>query len=411
MEHKPASSVLTLLSCLLFLSVFSPGWLIAQEKGPVFWTHGGNWGNWLKITAHPGLAIRTACGDDSTLNNYPVSSTDWQLRNGYTEPMAVVWRVQFFNDTSGKNEMSGWMLEHFKAGEVSDGWNVEAGHCKAINVISVQVKCAVRDGDEAKCYNSDGNPYPPRPADAYRGDHNPSSSLAGSKNGSNSASKLIQGAKRTGLGGTTWSCRSNDFPGHVTEVLHFNADGTVRNSNDPDPTRKNEWTQSSDDILWKDTHDDGVQIEYSGKKSGETIVFQLNSRSGSGGESKFIQTNTCKNIDPEGRQPMSWTQTAEAKYISTWDCYAVHSNSVYVSDAPFSIYVTGNDDERFPILNLKWENWIGQKYHIMEFAEGGCGGDVSGDVGRAEENRQRTLSSLKIRYPQATFITVHWSPN
>jgi len=121
MEHKPASSVLTLLSCLLFLSVFSPGWLIAQEKGPVFWTHGGNWGNWLKITAHPGLAIRTACGDDSTLNNYPVSSTDWQLRNGYTEPMAVVWRVQFFDDSVGKNKMSGWMLEHLKAGEVLDG--------------------------------------------------------------------------------------------------------------------------------------------------------------------------------------------------------------------------------------------------------------------------------------------------
>lgn len=53
---------------------------------------------------------------------------DWQLRNGYAQPMAVVWRVQFFNDTSGKNEMSGWMLEHLKAGEALDGWNVEGGH-------------------------------------------------------------------------------------------------------------------------------------------------------------------------------------------------------------------------------------------------------------------------------------------
>jgi hypothetical protein len=173
MERKPASRLLTLFVDLLFLSLFFSGPLVAQEKGPVFWTRGGNWGTWLKISAHPGLAIRTACGDDSTLKSYPVSSTDWQLRNNYTEPMAVVWKVQFFNDTSGKNEMSGWMLEHLKAGEVLDGWDVEGGHCQARNFISVQVKCAVPEADEAKCYKSNGEPYPPRPDGAYSGDHNP----------------------------------------------------------------------------------------------------------------------------------------------------------------------------------------------------------------------------------------------
>lgn len=214
MKHKPASSVLTLVSCLLFLSLFSPGRLIAQEKGPVFWTRGGNWGNWLKISNYPGLAIRTACGDDSTLNNYPVSSTDWQLRNGYVEPMAVVWRVQFFDDSVGKNKMSGWMLEHFKPGEVSDGWSVEAGHCKARNVISVQVKCAVRDGDEAKCYNSDGNPYPPRPDGAFSGDHNP--------NAQATASDSRSGPAKDAASFDYWICSASDG-GHnyFTQIFHF----------------------------------------------------------------------------------------------------------------------------------------------------------------------------------------------
>ena len=188
--------LLVLLTCLFLLF---PGQVAAQEKGPVFWTHGGNWGNWLKITAHPGLAIRTACGDDSTLKTYPVSSTDWQLRNGYVEPMAVVWRVQFFDDSVGKNKMSGWMLEHLKAGEVLDGWNVEGGHCQARNFISVQVKCAVREADVAKCYDADGNPYPPRPDGAFSGDHNP--------NGSGSGSHVGQAGKRApALVSAYWVC-------------------------------------------------------------------------------------------------------------------------------------------------------------------------------------------------------------
>ena len=202
MERKPIGSLLKFfVYFLLFLPFFNCGSLEAQEKGPVFWTRGGNWGNWLKITAYPGLAIRTACGDDSTLKNYLVSSTDWQLRNGYTEPMAVVWRVQFFDDTIGKNKMGGWMLTHLKADEVLDGWNVEGGHCQARNVISVQVKCAVRDRDEAKCYNSDGKPYPPRPDGAFSGDHNPSGSLAGS------GGKAKQGGLASRLVGTNWFCK------------------------------------------------------------------------------------------------------------------------------------------------------------------------------------------------------------
>ena len=176
------------------LSSMARSRLGARDKGPVFWgLLEAIGGTGLKLSNDPGLAIRTACGDDSTLNNYPVSSTDWQLRNGYTEPMAVVWRVQFFNGTSGKNEMSGWMLEHLKAGEVSDGWSVEAGHCKARNVISVQVECAVRDSDEAKCYNSDGNPYPTRPTGAFSGDHNPNLPNSGSTSKANGGLQKASG--------------------------------------------------------------------------------------------------------------------------------------------------------------------------------------------------------------------------
>jgi hypothetical protein len=222
MERKSVSSLLTLFVYFLSLLFSSP--LVAQEKAPVFWTRGGNWGNWLKITAYPGLAIRTACGDDSTLKNHLVSSTDWQLRNGYTEPMAVVWRAQFFDDTIGKNKMGGWMLTHLKAGEVLDGWNVEGGHCQARNFISVQVKCAVREADVAKCYDADGNPYPPRPDGAFSGDHNP--------NGSGSDSHVKQAGKRApALVSAYWVCvavfraswganvKNNYYEGVVTNVF------------------------------------------------------------------------------------------------------------------------------------------------------------------------------------------------
>jgi hypothetical protein len=210
---------LTLLKsflCLLcVISLSFPGPLNAQDKGPVFWTHGGNWGEWSKISAYPGLAVRTACGDDSTLKNYPVSSTDWQLQNNYTEPMAVVWRVQFFNDTSGKNEMSGWMSEHLQAGEVLDGWNVEGGHCQARNVISVQVKCAVPEGkgDDAKCYDPDGNPYP-TPGGAYSRDHNP--------NLQNTSETIDTAPIKTGQVAAYWICqnRVQDFQYYVlTDVF------------------------------------------------------------------------------------------------------------------------------------------------------------------------------------------------
>ena len=105
---------------------------------------------------------------------------------------------------------------------------------------------------------------------------------------------------------------------------------------------------------------------------------------------------------------MSWTQTAEAKYSSGWDCYVVHGNNVYVSDAAFTIYLA-EDDDRMPVLDFKWKNWLSQKYHIVGFAEGGCSGDFSAE--RGEANRQRHLDDLKSQYPQATFITVHWVPN
>jgi hypothetical protein len=250
------------LHLLPLLTVFSSGHLSGQEKDSVFWTHGGNWGSWLKITAHPGLAIRTACGDDSMLKNYPVSSTDWQLRNNYHEPMAVVWRVQFFNDTSGKNEMSGWMLEHLAAGEVSDGWNVEGGHCQARNFISVQVKCAVPEADQAKCYNSDGNPYPPRPDGAFNGDHKPTSSTA--------ASPTLNG--RSGGHGDTvpiansqWTCVADlaticsamaPTPTRDMWTLTFRDDGSFENvtSSFPYHTDGDTWKQQNGHISWFQEH-------------------------------------------------------------------------------------------------------------------------------------------------------------
>jgi hypothetical protein len=84
----------------------------------------------LKTPNYPGIAIRTACGDNSALNNYPVSSEDWQLQNNYRAPMVVIWRVQFFNKDHGRNEMSGWMLEHLKASEVSNGRKMRASRIR-----------------------------------------------------------------------------------------------------------------------------------------------------------------------------------------------------------------------------------------------------------------------------------------
>ena len=85
--------------------------------------------------------------------------------------MAVVWRVEFFNKDHGRNEMSGWMLEHLKPGEVSDGFSVSAGHCKAINTLRVQVKCAVRETEGnagAACYkDTQGRPIAER-TDQFR---------------------------------------------------------------------------------------------------------------------------------------------------------------------------------------------------------------------------------------------------
>jgi hypothetical protein len=108
------------------------------------------------------------------LQGYAVSSTDWQFRNGYEEFMAVIWRVETFDRNTGKSMMSGWMEEHFAPGQISDGWTVEAGHCKARNAINVQVKCAVKEGQESACFkDSSGNHlYPYRGGD-FRADHSP----------------------------------------------------------------------------------------------------------------------------------------------------------------------------------------------------------------------------------------------
>ena len=126
--------------------------------------------------------MRIACGDNTSLNNYPVSSEDWQIRNGYTKPVAIVWRAQFFDKTTRRNAMGGWMLEHLQPGQISDGWTVVAGHCQARNTLFVQLKCMALDGQEGKqCFNDDsGNPYPLRSSDAFRGDHKPLDNSSGS---------------------------------------------------------------------------------------------------------------------------------------------------------------------------------------------------------------------------------------
>lgn len=162
--------IVTCLLCGGTLIIFA----CAQEAKPEFWTKGGDWGPWLKIPNYPGLAIRTACGDDSTLQSYAVSSTDWQFRNGYDDFMAVIWRVETFDRDTGKSMMSGWMEEFFAPGQTSDGWTVEPGHCKARNVIKVQVKCAEKKDEESACFkDSSGNPYPLRGQSDFRGDHSP----------------------------------------------------------------------------------------------------------------------------------------------------------------------------------------------------------------------------------------------
>lgn len=176
MKTKSLKSTWRLVAWCLGVSLshsFIP--VVAQDNGPVFWTQGGQWGAWSTFSIYPGVAVRVACGDNTTLNNYPVSSEDWQIRNGYTKPVAIVWRVQFFDKTTGKNAMAGWMLEHLQPGEISDGWTVVSGHCQARNALFVQLKCMAPEGEEGKqCFkDSNGNPYPLRAAGAFRGDHKP----------------------------------------------------------------------------------------------------------------------------------------------------------------------------------------------------------------------------------------------
>src|SRR5215470_8438961 len=105
---------------------------------------GGDWGAWAKFPNYPRFSIRTACGDDSQMKGYLVSSEDWQIRNGYAEALAIVWRAQFFDDRIGKNSWTGWMTEHFQAGQTSDAWTVVAGHCGRRNVTDFQIKCMAR---------------------------------------------------------------------------------------------------------------------------------------------------------------------------------------------------------------------------------------------------------------------------
>jgi hypothetical protein len=176
--------------------------------------------------------------------------------------MAVVWRVQFFDDSVGKNKMSGWMLEHLKAGEVLDGWNVEGGHCQARNFISVQVKCAVREADVAKCYDSDGNPYPPRPDGAFSGDHNPNGSGSGpsaasAQSGGNSASNKQQKPNPT----LYWNCwsyyvlypngKAGGPEGHTLYANIFPSAKYTRFENQDYSTQFQNWVEQTHSVIIK----------------------------------------------------------------------------------------------------------------------------------------------------------------
>jgi hypothetical protein len=174
---------------VVFILTFFVVPLRAQEDKPVFWTNGSGWGAWSRVSNYPGIQVRIACGDETTMNNYAVASQDWQLRNGYTRPEVVVWRTQFFDDRVGRNNWTGWMLEHLKAAQISDGWTVVSGRCFGGKVLQVQVKCiATEDHYQAwiaggsgpasnelnQCFKDpSGTLYPERPPDAFRGEHKP----------------------------------------------------------------------------------------------------------------------------------------------------------------------------------------------------------------------------------------------
>ncbi len=181
-RFRRASREIMLALCLL--CSLSPVLCRAQADKPLFWTSGGNWGPWTKDPAHPGISSRAACGDDSTMKNLPVSSEDWQTRNGYAVPIGIVFRMQFFDKQTNRNAWTGWMQQDLQPGEVTDGWTVVSGHCADhLNRkgLTIQTRCVVRAGEESdKCYKDEsGNAYPTRPADAFRGSHDPGTQKPG----------------------------------------------------------------------------------------------------------------------------------------------------------------------------------------------------------------------------------------
>ena len=73
----------------------------------------------------------------------------------------------------------------------------------------MQVKCAVPEGQQSKCYDSDGNPYPPRPDGAYSGDHKPSDSAAGSAVGPKATTGNKNGQRPPSLVPAYWVCSAD----------------------------------------------------------------------------------------------------------------------------------------------------------------------------------------------------------
>jgi hypothetical protein len=276
--ENPRNSSIVLVIAAMFLGLFVPSSVVAQDK-PLFWTSGGNWGRWLKISNYPEVAVRTACGDDSTLNNHPVSSEDWQLQNNYRAPMVVIWRVQFFNQNHGRNEMSGWMLEHLKAGEVSNGWMVTAGHCKAWNTLTVQVKCAIPDTGEnagAACFkDSHGNPIAER-TDQFR--ERPPQPALSATTGAQPAKDLSQ------IDSSIWNCSGDidDFYGGESIVrgpwvIQFLPDRTFTNKSATDPSIwaifvDEHWIQNGNQVSWSQK---ASELNFSGNYKGNSMMLTV----------------------------------------------------------------------------------------------------------------------------------------
>jgi hypothetical protein len=347
---------------LICVACATPFW--GQDADPKFWSRGGKWGPWVSIPQYPGLAVRSACGDDTTLNNFLASSEDWQLRSRYTEPIVVVWRVEFFDRTTGRNRMGAWMLEHLRAGEVSDGWTVMGGHCQQRNAITIQVKCMASEGEEDECFKDpQGSPYPARPAQAYRGDHLKPEDTRASTAGHSTSSRSSSASRAHALEGTVWRCTVDGRPENgifdafqdyeITFLKGFNAiHGYVS------PIDWGRWylvhsTWRSDDTMIVEQMDGSYEVN--GK---EYVEFE--SENGDGSRKHFIDVDTGLGPSTPPETPfekwekeVSWAAYYTSVTTDTMNGYLAVANDEKNGYA--EKYGTEDVDKRFPITCKRFE--------------------------------------------------------